>query len=85
MEKALETIHSGSPVEIAVKLALVGSLSYHFLFQFPRQAEVMKCLLAVGLWNVLFLLLAMFAGPFRNFLSWCAGIFVFNITFVTAI
>jgi len=85
MEQALQTIYNGSPVETAVKLALVGSLSYHFLFQFPRQAEVKKCLLAVGVSNVIVVLLAMFAGPFRNSLSWCAAMLVFNITFVTTI
>jgi len=82
LEKALQTIYNGSPVETAVKLALVGSLSYHFLFQFPRQAEVLKCFLAVGLWNVIFVLLAVFTSPARNPLSWCAGILVFNIAFV---
>jgi len=81
MEKALQEICKGSPGEIGLKFGLVAGLSYHFLFQFPRQAEVLKCLLAIAFCNLVFVFLAV-AAPKHTIWTIYLGGLVFNMTLV---
>jgi len=78
-ENALRALSNGSPLENGMRMGPVAGLSYHFLFQSPRQADVLKCLLAVASYNIMFILMTAFVGPI---LSGAVGCLVFNLTFV---
>jgi hypothetical protein len=84
LDRVLKAVYNGSPAEIALKLGLVTSLSYHFLFQFPRQAAVSKCLFAFVACNIISFLLTITTGPETTILSCCKGMLAFNITFVSS-
>jgi hypothetical protein len=83
MQNALQGAMCNDPCGlVGIKLGLAASLSYHFFCQFPRQAEVSRCLLAIAFINVLFSGFLKFIGPMHATLNFFAGVAVFNMTFV---
>ena len=82
MESPLEAVCSGSHVEVGIKLGLAASLLYHLFCQFPRQAEVAKCLMAIVSINVLFWGILKFTGPMHTIPNLLVGLVVFNMTLV---
>jgi hypothetical protein len=67
---------------VGIMLGLAAGLSYHFFCQFPRQVEVLRCLLAIAFINILFSGFLKFIEPMRTNSSFFAGVMVFNMTFV---
>ena len=81
MEDGLQGDGHYARAVVAIKLGIVASLSYHFFCQFPAQAEVSRCLLAIASVNVLFGILKLI-GPTRTLSNFSADLVVFNVTLV---
>jgi hypothetical protein len=80
VEHVVHAMLNGSPAEVAIKLGIAASLSYHFLCQFRRQAEVSTCLIVIAFIDLLFVGILKSTGPTIS--DFLVGTGVFNLTFV---